>query len=198
MFGFDQQEGTIKDELLQLVGQTPEQTTDALDMLDAGNSRYLKDMKVNIKNVLVSEHLSEKETALLALSIAVNEQNAPLRAYFAQLAADKEATAEEIAEATACASLLASNNVTYRFRHMINKEGYNNLRMGIKMTIMGRPVTGKEFFELMSLAVSAVNGCEMCVGAHEESLIKLGATEARIWDAIRLSGVVVSLTKLVY
>ena len=47
----------------------------------------------------------------------------------------------------------------------------------IKMNIMMKPVLGKEFFELMSLAVSAVNGCEMCVNAHENSLKQLESTE---------------------
>ena len=46
----------------------------------------------------------------------------------------------------------------------------------IRMQIMGKPVPGKEFFELLSLAVSAINGCEMCVNAHEDSLIKPGTT----------------------
>ncbi len=44
-----------------------------------------------------------------------------------------------------------------------------------------------EFFELMSLAVSALNGCELCVTSHEESLVKLGSSPQRIYDAIRLS-----------
>jgi len=40
------------------------------------------------------------------------------------------------------------------------------------MTVMGNPIMGKEFFELMSLGISSLNGCELCVNAHEESLIK--------------------------
>ena len=55
------------------------------------------------------------------------------------------------------------------------------------MTIMGTPIMGKEFFELMSLAISALNGCEMCVNAHEDSLMKLGTSQARVYDAIRLA-----------
>jgi alkyl hydroperoxide reductase subunit D len=66
------------------------------------------------------------------------------------------------------------------------------------MQIMMKPVTGKEFFELMSLAVSAVNGCEMCVNAHEGSLIKMGATEERIFDAVRIASLVTSAGKVVY
>ena len=60
---------------------------------------------------------------------------------------------------------------------------------------MMSPVLGKEFFELISLAVSAVNGCEMCVKSHEISVIEAGSTEARVWDAIRLASVITSLGK---
>jgi len=86
----------------------------------------------------------------------------------------------------------------YRFRHFMNMDKYNNAPMRIKMNIMMKPVTGKEFFELMSLAVSAVNGCEMCVVAHEKSLVDLGSSADRVWDTVRLSGVVTSLAKIVY
>jgi len=59
-------------------------------------------------------------------------------------------------------------------------------------------VMGKEFFELMSLAISAVNGCEMCVTAHENSLMELGSSEERVFDAVRIASVVVSATKVFY
>jgi alkyl hydroperoxide reductase subunit D len=83
--------------------------------------------------------------------------------------------------------LLNVNNVFYRFRHFNKKEFYSTTPAGIKMTIMGNPIMGKEFFELMSLAISALNGCEMCVNAHEDSLMKLGTSQARVYDAIRLA-----------
>jgi alkyl hydroperoxide reductase subunit D len=66
------------------------------------------------------------------------------------------------------------------------------------MQIMMKPITGKEFFELLSLAISAVNGCEMCVNAHEDSLIKLGATEERIFDAIRIASIATATGKVIY
>ena len=169
----------------------------ALDLLGATESRYVRDLKMNLKAVLKSGHIDAKGTALLALSIAANQKNTVLIGYFTQLATTNGATAEERAEAVACASLLACNNITYRFRHFTGKPKYDELRMGLRMNIMMSPVAGKEFFELMSLAVSAVNGCEMCVKSHEASLIALGSSEERIWDAIRLSGVVVSLDRVV-
>jgi alkyl hydroperoxide reductase subunit D len=61
------------------------------------------------------------------------------------------------------------------------------------MNVMMNPVLGKEFFELMSLVISAVNGCERCVTSHENSVKQHGATEQRIYDAIRLAAVIKSL-----
>ena len=183
-------------ELIQLL-RIEDASLVLLKVLDAADSRYIRDLKVNVSNALQSTTLSEKETALLALSIAANQKNAPLILGLQKRAAEKGATLEEQNEAISCASLLAGNNVFYRFRHFQQKESYNTMQAKIKMNIMMKPVLGKEFFELMSLAISAVNGCEMCVNAHEHSVRELGASEERVWDAIRLASVIVSLDKVV-
>ena len=188
----------VASDLLQDVGVGAEEVTLAMDTLVEGESRYIKDMRINLKNVLKAKHVTPKEAALIALAIAANAQNAPLQKLFIEKARTAEANQGEIAEAIACASLLSANNVFYRFRHFMNKDKYNTIPAGIKMQIMMKPVTGKEFFELMSLAVSAVNGCEMCVKAHENSLIELGSSEERVFDAVRIASVVVSATKLFY
>jgi len=185
-------------EFLDFLKLEKDYTTYALDLLEEGKSRYLADLKLNFKNSFESDYLSKKEIALLGVALAVNATNKILRAFFADNARQEGASPEEIAEAVACASLLSANNVFYRFRHFVNKEKYNEIPARIKMNIMGRPVTGKEFFELISLAVSAVNGCEMCVKSHEASLIELGAKEERIFEAVRLGAVITSLSKIVY
>lgn len=188
----------IKNDFLQDLQLEDSFQTEALNTLVEGESRYLKDLRVNLKNALSSDHLSEKEVFLLAVSIAANEKNSQLLKYFKEEAKKREASEEEIGEAVACASLLASNNVLYRFRHFTGKEKYQQLPARIKMNIMMKPVLGKEFFELISLAVSAVNGCEMCVNAHENSLLELGSSEERIFEAVRLASVLTSLGKVVY
>ncbi|HTJ48277.1 MAG TPA: carboxymuconolactone decarboxylase family protein [Cyclobacteriaceae bacterium] len=172
--------------------------SDALNLLEEGKSRYLADLKINFKNSLESEFLTKAEIALLGVSIAANAGNTTLSQFFVQHAKEEGSSNETIAEAVACASLLSANNVLYRFRHFSKKEKYNEIPARIKMNIMGRPVSGKEFFELMSLAVSAVNGCEMCVNAHEASLIELGTKEERIFEAVRLASVITSTSKVIY
>ena len=181
-------------QLLRIENNTP---LNVLQTLDNSDTRYLRDLKVNVGNVLVTQYLTEKETALLALAIAANQKNNILINGFQKLATEKGATIEERNEAICCASLLAGNNVFYRFRHFQQKESYNVMQAKIKMNIMMKPVLGKEFFELISLAVSAVNGCELCVNAHEHSVIELGASEERVWNAIRLAAVITSLDKII-
>jgi len=158
------------------------------------DGRYLKDLKVNISNAFRYETLSAKESALLALSVAINEKTKQLEEAFLTKSRQAGATEAEISETYACVSLLNVNNVFYRFRHFTQKEFYTSTPAGIKMTIMANPLLGKEFFELMSLTVSALNGCELCVNAHEESLLKLGTSQQRIYDAVRLTSNLKGLT----
>ena len=185
-------------ELLADLGIEPNYTNATLQYLAAADSKYLRDLKLNTKAVLTSEHLSAKETHLMALAIASNNNKEILVNAFALKAKTLEATDAEIADAQACASLLAANNVFYRFRHFVDKEVYNNAPAKLRMNIMMNPVLGKEFFELVSLAVSAVNGCEMCVKSHEQSVLHAGGTENRIWDSIRIASIITSLGKVIY
>lgn len=167
-----------------------------LDVLVNSDHRYVRDLRINLKNTINSENLELKESYLIALAIAVNEKNSVLIESFSKLAEDNDASPEEISDIISCASLLATNNVFYRFRHFADKESYNNKPAGIKMNIMMKPVVGKEFFELVSLAVSAVNGCEMCVKSHEASLMKLGSNEDRVFDAIKLASIIKGLSSV--
>jgi alkyl hydroperoxide reductase subunit D len=188
----------IVQELLQSVAVDKDYRTESLTLLEKGESRYLRDLKLNLTSTLTSEHLSTKDCALIGLSTAINNNNKPLTIYFTKYAEEQGATAAEIGEAAGCASLLASNNIFYRFRHFTQKEKYTQIPARIRMQLMMKPVTGKEFFELMSLAISAVNGCEMCVNAHEDSLIKLGTTEERIFDAVRIASLVTATGKIIF
>jgi alkyl hydroperoxide reductase subunit D len=114
------------------------------------------------------------------------------------MASEQGASEAEIAEIHACTSLMNTNNVFYRFRHYLPQaKYYHDTPAALRMGIMAKPVLTKEFFELVSLAVSALNGCELCVTSHESSVKSHGANEARVYDAIRLAAVIKGLTVLI-
>lgn len=158
------------------------------------DARYIKDLRINVSNVLMNnQHLQKKEAYLLALSVAINENFLPLQDSFTTLAKQNSATEQDIAEVVACTSLMSTNNIYYRFRHFVDKEFYRTQPAGIKMGLMSKPVLGKELFELISLIVSSLNGCASCVATHEQSVVQHGSTEARILEAIKLAAVIKGL-----
>lgn len=177
-------------------GLEPAQLSGDLLRMAETEHRYLKDLRINLKNALSYPNLSRKEALMIALAVSVNDRSANLRPALEQMATAEGLSETELAEVLACVSLLNVNNVFYRFRHFTQKEYYTQTPAGIKMSIMMNPVLGKEFFELLSLAVSALNGCEMCVNAHESALIQAGTTEARIYDAVRCAAVFRGFTVL--
>ncbi|MBS1667653.1 MAG: carboxymuconolactone decarboxylase family protein [Bacteroidetes bacterium] len=176
---------------LQIQDYVPSSNVEALLNVEA---RYIKDLKINVGNALNNtQHLSKKEALLIALAVAVNEKFDLLKLSFATKAREEGATDAEIAETIACTSLLNVNNVFYRFRHFMKKDFYNNQPAGIKMSIMMNPVLGKEFFELLSLTVSALNGCEMCVNSHEQSVLHQGSSESRVFEAVKTASIIKGL-----
>ena len=185
-------------DLLKDLGLGESFSNKTLDLIVKTEHKYVRDLRMNVKSVMESQNLSLKETHLLSIAILSNNGNQILLESMKVKAQSLGVSDLEIADAIACASLLSANNVFYRFRHFINKESYNTLPARLRMNIMMSPVLGKEFFELISLAVSAVNGCEMYVKSHEISVIEAGSTEARVWDAIRLASVITSLGKIMH
>lgn len=176
---------------LQIPHYQPSQNAQQLLKVKA---RFIKDLKINTGNVLNNtQYLNRKEAYLLAYSVAVNEKFDLLKESFSNIAKEEGATDAELAEIVACTSLMNTNNIFYRFRHFMHKDFYNTQPAGIKMSIMMNPVLGKEFFELVSLVVSSINGCEMCVTSHEQSVLQHNSSESRIFEAVKLGAVIKGL-----
>lgn len=95
-----------------------------------------------------------------------------------------------LSDARAAASLMAMNNVYYRFRHMVGDPTYSERPAGLRMTRLIRTASDKATFELMCLAVSAINGCEMCVRSHERTVRKHGLGVEAVHDAVRIASTI--------
>jgi alkyl hydroperoxide reductase subunit D len=85
---------------------------------------------------------------------------------------------------------MAMNNVYYRFTHLVGDAEYQTLRAGLRMNAMANPGCDKIDFELCSLAVSAINGCGMCMDSHEKTLRKHGLSAQAIQSAARIAAVI--------
>lgn len=159
-----------------------------LDDIRARIPEPAKDMRLNMQAVLESSVLTQQQVWGIAAATALAARNVELSAAVVAAALEK-AGADTVDDARAAASLMAMNNVFYRFRHYVGKESYSQMRAGLRMNRIVKPVTSKADFELMCLAVSAINGCEACVRSHESTVLDSGLTEAHVHDAVRIAAV---------
>ena len=97
---------------------------------------------------------------------------------------------EALNAAKAAAAIMAMNNIYYRFTHLVDAPDYKTLPAKLRMNVMAKPGVDKADFELWSLAVSAINGCGMCMDSHEKIVRSAGLTVDAIQAAIRIAAVV--------
>jgi alkyl hydroperoxide reductase subunit D len=148
-----------------------------------------KDVKLNLQAVLLPSSLSPAQRWGVAIASAIAARHAGLRD--ALIADARAEVGEEVVEdARAAAVLMAMNNVYYSFRHMVGKPSYGEKPARLRMNRLVKPLTPKADFELVCLAVSAINGCEACVQAHEKVVIEGGLTEDQVNDAVRIAATV--------
>jgi alkyl hydroperoxide reductase subunit D len=162
---------------------------DALEQLRGAIPDAAKDIRLNLQAVLRGGSLSEPQRWGVAAAAAVAARHPRLREAVLA-AAGTAAGAAVVEDARAAASLMAMNNVYYRFRHMVGKSVYGEKPAGLRMNRLMQPATNRVDFELMSLAVSAINGCETCVRAHEKTVTDGGLTADQVNDAVRIAATI--------
>jgi lipoyl-dependent peroxiredoxin subunit D len=148
-----------------------------------------RDIRLNLQTVFQSSTLTPAQMWGAALASAIATRNGELaRAVFAE--AQDKVDANVIEDARAAAALMAMNNVYYRFRHLVGKESYSTKPARLRMNWIGKPMSNKTDFELFCLAVSAINGCETCVRAHEQVVTAGGVSEDQVHDAVRIAATI--------
>jgi lipoyl-dependent peroxiredoxin subunit D len=136
-----------------------------LDSIREALPGYARDLQLNLGSVLTaagSPGLTERQIWAVALTSAAASRNAAFTRELQTLAA-AHLDAAHINAAHAAAAIMAMNNVYYRFLHLVEDEEYGKLPARLRMSVIGNPGIAKADFELLSLAVSAINGCGTCV-----------------------------------
>ena len=148
-----------------------------------------KDIRLNLQSVLQGGPLTPAQRWGTAVAAALAARNPRLRD---ALVAEARREVEEavIEDARAAAAIMAMNNIYYRFTHLASAPDYRTLPAKLRMNVIGKPGVAKPDFELWSLAVSAINGCGMCIDAHERELVKKGAAKELVQNAVRIAAVV--------
>lgn len=152
---------------------------------------YARDLRINLGNVLDIEQaggMTDQQLWGTALATAIASRNKVL---VTAIASEAGTHLDEnwLNASRAAAAIMGMNNIYYRFVHMASNEEYAKLPARLRMSVIGNPGIEKVDFELMSLAVSAINGCGMCIDSHERILKQAGVGAEIIQHAVRIASV---------
>ncbi len=150
---------------------------------------YARDLKLNLSSLLSEPVLSEQQRFGTFIASALAARNPELAAALEAELGPRLAP-EAFQAAKAAAAIMAMNNIYYRFIHLAAADDYRAMPARLRMNALARPGVEKADFELWSLAVSAINGCGMCIDAHERELRKAGVPAEAIQAAVRIAAVV--------
>ena len=149
---------------------------------------YAKDIRLNLGSILSDQLMDEGRKLSLLLSCAHGSGYRPLveaaEAEVSGKLSDSQANASRGA-----AAVMAMNNVYYRFVHLVANPEYGKMPARLRMNFIGSHGIIREEFELMSLAVAAMNGCGMCIDSHERVLLEHGVKPDAIQSAVRIAAV---------
>ena len=153
---------------------------------------YAKDIKLNFSSMLNNTLLTQQQLwgAILVSAIA-SRNNHLLEAV--RLEAKEKLSEAAISAAGAAAAIMAMNNIYYRFTHLAENTEYRQLSAGLRMNILANPGVDKVDFELWSLAVSIINGCGMCIDAHERQLRQHSISTEQIQFVAKVAAIVHSM-----
>lgn len=156
---------------------------------------YAKDIKLNISGLANEDTLSAQQFWGCMMACAMTGGNALVIREVADEAA-QNLSAEAMNAAKAAASIMAMNNVYYKFVGMSANQEYKTMPAKLRMNVIGNPGVDKGDFELWSLAVSAMNGCKFCVDSHEAQLRNHGIDSAKVQTAVRIASVMAAASSV--
>jgi len=152
---------------------------------------YAKDIKLNLGNVMLekgSPGLTLSQIYLIALASAFTTKHAEIIDCLIKEAGDKLSTTD-INAAKVASIIMAMNNIYYRFVHLVSDEDYRQMPSKLRMNMITNTGVEKIDFELMSLAVSAINGCGLCMDSHVKA-ISDNVSKEGIQSTIRIASVI--------
>jgi len=148
-----------------------------------------RDLKLNLQNVLKQPELTPQQTWGTAVACALAARN-PRVTGEVLAAASQHLTPEALDAARSAAAIMGMNNIYYRFQHLSGNERYKEIPARLRMQAIRNHGADPVDFELWCLAVSAINGCAICITSHEHVLLDKGVTEETILAAVRIASVI--------
>ncbi len=168
-----------------------------LEELKAAMPEYAKDIKINLGTLISQENqvLSTKQVFGAALTSAYATKDKAL-IKIVENEVQNILSEAEIKGVKTAATLMAMNNIYYRFLHISHDKEYSQMPAGLRMQGIVNHGIDKIDFEIFSLAASVINGCGMCIDAHANQLVKQGVSKSQVQMVAKIAAVVNAVSQV--
>ena len=162
----------------------------------------VRDAALNLARALDGDTaiLARGDRLLVGLGVALAKSGSPtqgLAAWLSEAAKVAGKTDEDIEAIGAVALACATYNGYYKFRSLVaDGKEFDAFQPALRASPFVRSSLSKALVELISLAISVMNGCSQCVNGHVQTVkaSSLPNPAAAIDEAVRISAVLAALS----
>lgn len=156
-----------------------------------------KDVKINLQTLVNegNETLTPKQIFGVALASSYATKERTLIKTM-ENEVQKYLSEAEIRAVKIATTIMAMNNVYYRFAHLSEDKEYLQMPAGLRMQGIRNHGIDKVDFEIFALGVSAINGCGMCMDAHANQVVEDGLTKNQVQMVVKIASVINSLAQV--
>ena len=153
---------------------------------------YAKDTKLNAQRIFQARDGSDLDNKqIAAITLASTYATKSIQLINSAISdANELLSADEISTIKTVATIMASNNIYYRYIHNIKANEIKTLPAGLRMQGLRSDKMSHTDIELCGLAASAINNCGLCMSSHTDSLLKLNVSPTTIQHTIQIAAVV--------
>jgi alkyl hydroperoxide reductase subunit D len=170
-------------------------------VLSAIPGEIVRDAALNLSRALDGDSalLARGDRLIIGYGVVVAKTGSPqkgLAQWLADAAKQAGKTDDELEAAQAVALACATYNGYYKFRSLVDQsKDFDGFGTALRASPFVRSSLSKTLVELVSLAVSVMNGCGQCVNGHVQTIRQAGLANpnAAIDEAVRISAVVAAL-----
>ena len=181
------------------VAQTYERLKDLLELSELPETfqlfghvePFLRDFFMNFKKFVCSDGALDKKTKAIVAYAAACQTKCSVWIDLLGSRADSLGVSES--QRREIAALVATNamyNTFFKFRDLSGSELFSGMGVGLRAHTLSATSFSEQEAELISTAVSVLNGCRPCTSGHVEAGRKLGLSDEQLLETVQCAATI--------
>jgi len=151
----------------------------------AGSESGLNDLYMNLKRQLADGAVTAADKMIVAIGVAAAAGSKEAVDYLAAAARNAGVGAQHLLDAVSVAAVCSIFNSFYGFQGVVEGEEFKAFRAPFNAQAFGQTTLSTAQVEMICIAVSAINHCEICVNGHIQKARSIGMTNEQIDETVR-------------